>query len=67
MARGRKFVLHTASNGEPYFTLVASNGRVLWVTETYSSIQAMMDTLDTMVGKRLPTKIVDERDYSGNV
>jgi len=59
--RGRKFVTHTAVNGEPYFTLVASNGQVLMTSETYSSNQQMQDTLDTLIGKKLPTKVVDER------
>ena len=59
--RGRKFVLHTATNGEPYFTLVASNGQILMTSETYSSNQQMQDTLNTLLGKKLPVKIVDER------
>ena len=59
--RGRKFVLHTAVNGEPYFTLVASNGQILLTSETYSSNQQMQDTLNTLLGKKLPVKIVDER------
>lgn len=60
--RGRKFVLHTAVNGEPYFTLVASNGRVLTTSETYSNNHEMMDTVNSLLGKRLPVKILDDRN-----
>lgn len=59
--RGRKFITHTATNGEPYFTLVASNGQVLMTSETYSSNQQMQDTLDTLIGKKMPIKVIDER------
>jgi uncharacterized protein YegP (UPF0339 family) len=55
--RERKFVVKKAVNGQPYFTLVASNGQVIMVSETYSSRQAMLDTLDTLLGKTLPTRV----------
>lgn len=57
MKKGRKFVIETAKNGEPYFKLVASNGKALMVSETYSSMAELKDTLETLTGKQLPTKV----------
>ena len=59
--KSRKFVIHKAVNGEPYFTLVASNGRVLMTSETYSSITELEDTLSTLTGKRMPEKVESEK------
>lgn len=56
--KGRKFVTHTAKNGEPYFTLVAGNGEIVMTSETYSSKQAMDKTINGLAGKKLPTRIV---------
>ena len=62
MARkGRKFKTHTATNGLPYWTLVAGNGEVLATSQPYKGgEQAMMKTLNGLVGKRFPTKIEEE-------
>jgi len=61
MKRGRRFVLKENKNGEPFFSLVAPNGEIIFSTEGYSSEQAMRDTLYTLVGKTMPTKVVDTR------
>ena len=58
--RTRKFVIKTASNDEPYFSLVASNGQVLMTSETYSTKQQMQNTLNTLIGKQMPTKVINE-------
>jgi uncharacterized protein YegP (UPF0339 family) len=62
MARSKKFVLHKAVNGQPYFTIVAGNGEVLMMSETYSGNQAMMDTVNSLLGKKFPIKIDDKRN-----
>ena len=61
MKRGRKFVLKENAKGEPFFSLVAPNGEIIFSVEGYGSEQAMRDTLETLVGKIMPTKIVDSR------
>jgi len=38
--KDRRYVRLTAKNGEPYFNLKASNGRIIGTSETYSSKQA---------------------------
>lgn len=60
MARGRKFVIKKAENGEPYFLLIASNGQVLMHSETYSSMAKLEQTLGTLVGIKLPEKVIYE-------
>jgi uncharacterized protein YegP (UPF0339 family) len=62
--RARKFVLHTAINGQPYFTFVAGNGEVLFTSETFSSKDAMMDTLWTLAGHMLSTKVVEHENLT---
>jgi uncharacterized protein YegP (UPF0339 family) len=55
--RERKFVIKKAVNGMYFFRLVASNGRILMVSETYTTRQGMQDTLDTLIGKTMPTRV----------
>jgi len=57
-----KFVLKTNKKGNPFFSLEAGNGEIIFSTQAYrGGNQAMYDTLDLLQGKIMPTKVVDER------
>lgn len=44
-----KFVIHTAADGKPYFTLQAANGQVLVTSETYQSIDNVYNGIVAVV------------------
>jgi uncharacterized protein YegP (UPF0339 family) len=60
--RERKFVLRTAKNDQPFIQLVGGNGEILMFSETYSSNQALMASLEKLKGTSFPDKVVDLRD-----
>jgi len=60
--RERKFVLRMAKNDQPFIQLVAGNGEILMFSETYSTDQALMKTLNALKGTSFPDKVIDMRD-----
>lgn len=55
----RKFIIETAANGEPFYSLIGGNGETMLTSETFSSKQALLESLETLKGKRMPTTVID--------
>jgi hypothetical protein len=54
-----QFEKKTASNGQPYFTLIAANKEIIGKSEMYSSVSAMQNGISSVMKNASEAKIED--------